>query len=343
MRQLNRFKLGEDDVSLLYMQDHEATVRQVGPLLMHSGLIDDVMGLPAEINRVGGFDDYASWMKIRYANLRFSKVFVSCFYGWGLDDLATIPMFADATFYTTGPYSNYVEDGAIKGQDFHIAANVHIKQFGHSIPWGEYGIGTDIDRLTEKFADPNKRNVYLLPESSDPMRALHPEGLKLLLDALLPNSNVWIGGNEKSYMLTSPLGYSPPDQFRRFEFPRLRQTDILDECIDVVGFSCLKQLELMRRMDAVVVTTTGAVVLPEMYGIPYVLISGSNYDISSVTHSGTSKTYPVKPNCDRWICDQVKQRPMRSDCRDSGIPQCYAGELALDRVMEAIDECCSQS
>ena len=99
---------------------------------------------------------------------------------------------------------------------------------------------------------------------------------------------------------------------------------------DWIGLGPLKQIEVMRRCKVTIMTPTGAVVLPVIYGVPSICISGGEWPVDYWDR--ISEPFHVVPClCDYHPCNT--RRPYKCSKR----PECLAEAINVEGLREVLE------
>jgi len=285
-------------MSRVYYIGHEQTTSTIAPTLMMEGLVDWFISTQSEL-------PLKSWAPKRFNGIHLDWIVG----GWVYQDIRQIPKMFPGAQITAIPSAA------------HLYQN--LKRY---VPYTDV-IGTRIDdeylytatSIREQLVplikqiNPQKKTVAFFPMATRTHATLYPNAIHLILDRLA-EWNVILMGAE------APIAYA---SYEGEWISIINQ--VRNRGIDALGFSPLKQIELIKYCQLAIIPPGGALIIPMLYQIPMIVLEmGISSCIPDILNNINRDFGSVKTACPLYPCEGR----MRSDC--ISIPQCLSSEFPID-------------
>lgn len=290
-------------MSVVYGFSHERDVWVNGLMYAAEGIIDHCLGFPSELQP--NVSALSKFMMNRLPVRAYDRIVL----GWCLD--VDVNVLLSSLRYTNlysieASYNYYQSTFQLPVQKIDCLVNSEFYR-AHSIK-------ESVDRL---WGQVHRPAIAIHPFSTRVHSAISYLGFTRIVQALTPTYDVIILGTQHPYYQLS-----------------LRLCDAAQSCLDWVGLSPLKQLEVMRRCQATLISTTGAVIW-SFHHIPIVCINAGEWSTEYFARY-TPSLHLVNCRCDRFPCDGSTGHERYEKCKS--IPQCLDAEIDIDSIMEAIQK-----
>ena len=108
--------------------------------------------------------------------------------------------------------------------------------------------------------------------------------------------------------------------------------------INTLGFSSIKQTELVRDCRFVITTMTGSIMLPLLYDVPTLMLEAGDNRIAASLFTGAKRQgVSARTTCVRFPCSQTEMLPW---CNENKVPKCLTlEEFNWRAFVEATNYC----
>ena len=307
----------ENPLAIVYALLNDQTYPHVAPFAFNEGIIDMAWPVCAHLAELQLF---SAKLKSLIANLKFDDVFIIHNHGdWGIIEILSWPNFKTAKItlhpaVTVRPYSEI------------------ITQTHNTAVWHSSGItqGLTLNHAILPILnslDKQKKSLGIFPCSSNNIQHISYKGLLKISEWLKQKFNIILLGVEV-------LGYGH-DFYTKYA----SSVETLN-VIDLIGYGPLKQFELLKHLEVVLVTS-GAVVLPLLYPVPTILLNCGRQRLHGYERFFTSATETVNPLCEYYPCDDMKTNEQGFYlCRKTNTiePLCLANGINMQGIEQALQK-----
>ena len=282
-----------------------------GMMGMYEGLVDTFHLMP---DGCGSHEeDYAKYLDAEFSRVKFDRLLLGWFYDISVKNIIdqATPLDSLRQIYALANHNGYTQE--LPGID-----TVHYEETV------DYFYAWSVDQAVEQLIStlPDKPIIAIHPFSTRPHSLLTAVGIHKVAQALDEYQLVALGVDTGFYSEYTPVGY----------------TGIFKHAgiINFMGLSPLKQLGIMKHCKLTIVTPTGAIVWPLLYGIKTICIDGGEWSANHWMKT-SDKLIPCRTTCDMFPCDGNEATHMRYPKCES-IPMCLGEDIDTELLKRVIKE-----